>query len=1022
MGIMNHNRMRQKLPRKLAAGLLSFGAACLLMLFPLNLRAQCPFDANFTATNVYVCAGETVNFTNTTTPGASIFSWTENAVAFATTTNASRTFNTPGNYLIGLVSSNGSCLDTASTIVVVTAGLGSSIAGTDASCFGFSDGAADLTPSGGTPNIALENVRTTNDYIAANSLAEENYLSGITIEAWVKPSTNVTSGDGIFGAFNTGTGQNRFLMGYNYGLQRYVYFDDNTFNQFQNGGTTPPNVWTHMAITITNTNTMRMYINGVLRRTANTTATWQPQSGDQFSIGQEFDGMATSQHFDGCIDEYRVWNIALSGTDILDLFNNSCASLSPSNPNLGNLMAYYSLNEGGGSFIFDRSGRDNHGNRFGTQWCTSAETDWGCFDQGTGFNYLWSNSATTEDLTGLGAGSYSVTLTDGAGCQIADTVVINEPAPVVVSISPNPSDTICAGDSTSLTASGAMTYSWAPGTGLSATTGSNVSAFPGASTTFNVIGTDMNGCQDTVDFNVTVNALPTAAITGIDTICAGDSTTLTASGGVGYSWSNTASTAATTVTPPTTTSFTVTVTDTNGCEDSEQITVSVNALPVVAFSGNDTLCAGDSTVITASGGVSYTWSNSATTAATTLSPAATSSFAVTVTDANTCSNSDSIEIVVNALPVIAFSGNDTICLGDTTNVTASGGTMYNWSSGAMTATAPLGPAVNTTYTVTVTDGNSCVNTDSIAIVVNALPTAAITGNDSICAGDSTTLTASGGVSYVWDNSATTTSVTIAPASSGPVSVLVTDANGCQDSDTINLTVTPQLTAMIAPSDPSGAICLGDSITLNGSGGTGFIWSTTATSAAITVAPTTTTTYVLTVSDGASCDGIDSLTIVVNAPPATPVIMQMGGLLVTDPGFVNYNWTVDGTPAGTNSDTLFPSASGNVVVTVTDSNGCTATSQPFAYVSTVDPAPRYLEIDVFPNPNDGRFTVRINSELGRDLELAVFDLPGRQVYAQVVRIPVGAWTGQIDLRRFAKGVYILQIHSGNLTEFKKVIVE
>jgi hypothetical protein len=503
----------------------------------------------------------------------------------------------------------------------------------------------------------------------------------------------------------------------------------------------------------------------------------------------------------------------------------------------------------------------------------------------------------------------------------------------------------------------------------------------------------------------------------------GDTSVLTASGAPSYLWSTTASTASISVTPATSTTYIVTVTDGNGCTDTAQFAVNVNALPVVTFSGNDTICIGDTTVITAAGGTGYIWSSGATTAAASLSPAVTTTYTVTVTDANTCENTGSIPVTVNPLPVVTFSGNDTICEGSSTTITAGTGTGFAWSSGDLTAAATLSPVVTTTYSVTVTDGNSCENSDSIEIVVNPLPTVSITGVDTICSGQSTTLTANGALTYLWSTSATTASVTVTPTASGPISVAGTDVNGCINNDTLVVTVTPQLIALINPLG-NIPICEGDSIVLDGSGSTGtnFSWSTSATTTSITVAPTANTTYALTVSDGSSCDGTDSVIVSVNPLPATPVITQTGNTLTATSGFANYQWFLNGNPVGTNSNTYTSTTDGNVTVTVTDANGCSATSAVFMFVGVRDGFGAGLSMDLYPNPNNGLFTLVLESDAIRDLGIVVYDLAGRNVYARELNLSAGKWSGQVDLGNVAKGVYILRLRSGSMTDFRKVIVE
>ncbi|MBL0101364.1 MAG: hypothetical protein IPP49_16100 [Saprospiraceae bacterium] len=289
---------------------------------------------------------------------------------------------------------------------------------------------------------------------------------------------------------------------------------------------------------------------------------------------------------------------------------------------------------------------------------------------------------------------------------------------------------------------------------------------------------------------VTVNPLPTPAITGNTVICNGASTTLTASGGTTYVWSNGSTTSVITVSPASTTTYNVTVTDANGCQASTSVTVTVNPLPTPAITGNTVICNGASTTgpppgtLTASGGTTYVWSNGATTSAITVSPTSTTTYNVTVTDANGCQASTSVTVTVNPLPTPAITGNIVICHRRGTTLTTSGGTTYVWSNGATTSVITVSPASTTTYNVTVTDANGCQASTSVTVTVNPLPTPAITGNTVICNGASTTLTASGGTTYVWSNGSTTSAITISPTSTTTYNVTVSDANGCQASQVL----------------------------------------------------------------------------------------------------------------------------------------------------------------------------------------------------------------------------------------------
>jgi hypothetical protein len=989
------------------------------------VSAQCPVNANFTASSVYVNQGQSVTFTNISTGPIIGQGWTDNGTLFSTSLSPSYVFSVPGLRTIRLIVTNGSCSDTATTLVMVSPTMSGSITPTNPTCFNGTNGSANLTPAGGHQNISIDNNRTINDYAAANTVTGAGYTNGITVEAWVKPRSTWTTGDGLFVAFNNQTGTyNRFFVGYNPAFQQFVYFDDNLGNQFQNS-TSPRGFWYHVVVTISSANVMNMYINGVLRKTATTNANWIPVASELFSIGQEWDnaaGLVTSQHFDGQLDEVRIWNTVLTPATITANYT-GCMSVNSSHPNIANLVTYYSMNEGSGSFLFDRSGNGHHGARVnGSGYGTVPLTNWGCFSSGTGYGYSWSNGATTQDISSIGAGTYTVTVIDGGSSTVNVSTTLTNPAPVVVSINPPGPVPICVGNSTSLTASGANTYVWSPATGLSSTTLATVTANPTGTITYTCVGTNAVGCTGQSTVEVVVNPLPTASITGTTTICTGDTTILTAAGGTSYAWSNGTLVAGNSVSPGTTTPYTVTVTDANNCQDTETATVTVNPLPVVTFTGVDTICDGDTTTITASGGTGYVWSNGPTTAAVLLNPNTTTTYTVTVTDANTCENTGSIAVTVNPLPSLSFAGTDSICLGDTTLITVSGAQDYAWGHGPTTAIVDLSPTANTYYDVMAIDANGCVATDSLMITVHALPTVAISGVDTLCAGDTTALVASGGSSYSWNTGDLTALINVGPITTTDYYVVGTDSNGCDGSDSITVVVHALPIATITGID---TICEGDSTTLTASGGGTYFWSTFSALDSITVGPVTNTTYTVTVTDANGCEGTASATVVVNTLPTTPVISQNGNTMSAPAGFSGYQWYLNGLPiSGANSDSYTGTQSGIYTVTVTNAAGCEATSTDynFIFVSIGQVGMTSFGLAVYPNPNDGRFTLQLDLERDRSIGIGIYDLVGKQVWSHSGDLPYGEWKQDIDLSQLAKGTYLLQVISEGQRMTRKIVVE
>ena len=234
-------------------------------------------------------------------------------------------------------------------------------------------------------------------------------------------------------------------------------------------------------------------------------------------------------------------------------------------------------------------------------------------------------------------------------------------------------------------------------------------------------------------------------------------------------------------------SYVITYTDTDAATATFNLTI--NALPTVVVNASaGTICNGESTTLTASGASTYVWNDGNTDNPRTVSPTTTTLFTATGTDSNGCTSSGGTTITVNALPTVSISGTLTYCAGASTTLDAGAGfASYSWSSGETTQTIS---ATAGNYTVTVTDSNGCSNTSAqVSVTELALPTVAISGTLSYCAGSNTTLTATAGLSsYLWSSGETTQSIT---ATAGSYTVTGTDANGCSTtSSSVTVTETP----------------------------------------------------------------------------------------------------------------------------------------------------------------------------------------------------------------------------------------
>jgi hypothetical protein len=328
----------------------------------------------------------------------------------------------------------------------------------------------------------------------------------------------------------------------------------------------------------------------------------------------------------------------------------------------------------------------------------------------------------------------------------------------------------------------------------------------------------VGACTFTDDVVLTKLDSPTASISGANSICTGGSTTYTASGGTSYAWSTTATTASITVNAAGT--YTVTVTNESGCTATASKTLTINSNPTASISGSNTFCPGGSTLLTAMGGTSYLWSTGATTSA--ISVGAAGTYAVTVTNANGCTDSASKVVAENPSIDVSIDFNGSVCLHPESKLTAivEGGSSpytYSWTgpSGFSGNTQLVSISTNGNYYVTVTDNVGCT-ASTTGFVYTAFEPLIVSLQTTVCEGESVTLNvnATNATAYLWGSNAgnaTTSNVTVTPSlPSSTYMVTVTNNLGCTGvaSATINVTARPT-TTVTGPT----AICVGGTSTI-----------------------------------------------------------------------------------------------------------------------------------------------------------------------------------------------------------------
>ena len=377
----------------------------------------------------------------------------------------------------------------------------------------------------------------------------------------------------------------------------------------------------------------------------------------------------------------------------------------------------------------------------------------------------------------LAPGNYNVTYTTGtAPCQK------NQMHPIAVLATPNPqisvtgSTNLCTYQTTQLDVTSPV------GGNITWSTGSNASSIQtNSSGNYWVSILNANGCSDADTQAVSIINYPQSnpVITPANgVICNGNPLTLgTTVLFTGYTWSTGGSVSTTNVTSAG--SYSVITQDANGCLDTAITNVIASNINV-NITGDSVLCPGENTLLTANGGYSFNWNNSATASA--INVNSTGLYFVTATDVNGCTDSDSITVAASSITV-NISGDNVLCTGEVTTLTATGGSSYLWN------TTETGNTIDVsspgTYIASSSNADGCTDADT-AIVLNSIFNPGITGDTLICPGGSADLTASGGTAYLWNNSTTNANLVTPLTVTTAYSVTITNADGC--SQTLSSTV------------------------------------------------------------------------------------------------------------------------------------------------------------------------------------------------------------------------------------------
>ncbi|MCB9235628.1 MAG: HYR domain-containing protein [Bacteroidia bacterium] len=578
------------------------------------------------------------------------------------------------------------------------------------------------------------------------------------------------------------------------------------------------------------------------------------------------------------------------------------------------------------------------------------------------YTISWSNGGTTDTINGIPAGTYIVTVTDSMGTTVMDTITLTEPAPLSLSFGGNL--LACGGDSSA-----------------------------------------------TIDLTVT-----------------GGSTC----GSYGYLWNTGASTEDLSNLPAG--MYTVMVADTNGCFASDSVAVQTFTPEVISLGNDTTICAGGSLVLDATNAafVSYLWSNSDTTGMITVSTAGT--YSVTATDTNGCDASDTIMVSVAAPVVVDLGADTTICNGSSLTLDAGAYAYYLWNTMDSTMTITVSSAG--TYYVDVWDSIGCTGSDTIDVSIYTVAPSGISAAGVLCNNDEVQLSADAGFSsYLWDNGDTTQTTII--TTQGYHTVTVSDGTGCLRTDSVYVDSLPfdDPNPFITPGG-TVYLCSGSSLVLDvGEHGGTYLWNNGDTTRKITV--TQAGTYYALVTNGLGCSAYsDTVTVLADAAVSPFITQTMSGqdtILNANPQDPSYTYQWFGfTTSGGASDTIIPGATGATyqptnpgcyIVQITTMGGCAAKSDTFCITITgiEDPIRPLTGIDVFPNPTRDYLTIRTIAPIDYPVDIRMTDMYGKIVKHDYMNHLVNDVV--LDLTRYSKGMYILEIEAENGQKYTvRVVIE
>jgi hypothetical protein len=552
-----------------------------------------------------------------------------------------------------------------------------------------------------------------------------NPASSFTISFWYNRNNTATNGVLIMNATNAA---NNFIWLFQAGATNSQYgTNKQQFSWIWAQTTSTTSTWTHI-VCVYNAGAMTLYKNNVQVATGTFTHTNVTSAVMPLYVGRGVGG----DYYNGKMDDIGIWNRALTTCEINDLYNSS------------------------NSLTTVTAGPD----------VVSCNNQAITLNGSGAVNYFWNqNVSNGVPFTPTTNGTYLVTGFNANGCSQWDetNVTLGQ-----LSINAGQDLSVCPGDTVTLSASGAQSYTW------NNSVTNNQAFVVNQSGTYIATGVD-GSCTDTDTLQINVLPLPQINAGNDTVLCAGGIVTLNATGGQNYQWSNGGSNAVP-FTAYNSASYIVTGFSPAGCANQDTLQVVANPVPNINAGNDVSTCSGQAVVLTGIGGFNLQWDNGVQDGVP-FYPTGNGTYVVTGMSNDGCYGTDTLNVSVGTLPDISAGNDQVICQGDSVVLAANGGATYQWSNGEQNG-ATIFPTQSITLGVTGFSGAGCSNTDSMSITVNYPSQSTIT----------TTATDT----YTLNGNTYTTS--------GTYTQVLTNAQGCDS--TITLILTMEYTGISEGSRPA----------------------------------------------------------------------------------------------------------------------------------------------------------------------------------------------------------------------------